>query len=107
MNKIKISLKDWTYIGQYNRVRPLLRKCCNYTLTQEENGNFKREQKIALWFYILAFIPIHLIDALLCMWDSGLKSFELQSRYIGFDVINKNTNSWNKAKEIYEKHLTK
>lgn len=103
MNKIKISLKDWTYIGQYNRVRLLLRKCCNYTLTQEDSGNFKREQKIALWFYILAFIPMHLIDALLCMWNDGLKNFELQSRYIGFDIINKNTNSWNKAKEIYEK----
>ena len=75
----------------------------------EEGDKFKREQRIPLWFYLLIFIPAHLVQALYCMWDGGLKEFEIMMRHLGHDYLSKfqydaDNNPYNKAKEIWEKH---
>lgn len=100
--KIKISYKDWTYIGKYNHAAKWLRPFCTYSLIKTDQG-FKREQRIPLWFYIIIFIPAHLAQALYCMWDGGLIEFEFAERYLGGDYITlANDICYEHAKEIWE-----
>lgn len=99
--KVKISYKEWTYIGQYNHAAKWLRPFCKYTLIKTNEG-FKREQRIPLWFYIIIFVPAHLIQALYCMWDGGLREFEFAERYLGGDYINHSGECYEHAKEIWE-----
>ena len=105
--KKRISQKDWEYIGKYNPARKRLRPLCSYSLGEIEDG-FRRECKISWPVYLIIFIPVHLLQALLCMWDGGLKEFEIEGRHIGQDVYHENY-GWNeldypKAKEIWDKH---
>lgn len=99
---MKITLKQWTEIGKYNRYRKWLQPLCNYTLIKKENGDYKRQQQIKWWFYMLIFIPMHIFDLCICLWDGGLKTFEIQGNPINSDNIGKDTKSWERANEIYE-----
>ena len=63
--KKRISYADWTAIGPDNYAVKWVRPMCKYTLVKE-GDKFKREQRIPLWFYILIFIPAHLIQILWC-----------------------------------------
>lgn len=100
---MKINLKDWTYIGKYNHAAKWLRPLCEYKLMEEDNGNFRREQRIGFILYAIICIPVHIIQALYCMWDGGLKEFEWQGRFLGYDTLVRESESWKKAKEIYER----
>lgn len=106
--KKNITLKDWTYIGQYNPARKWLRPLCSYSLEQLEDGGFRRIIKIGLIPYLLMFIPLHLLQALCCMWDGGLKEFEIEPRLLGYDDFHEtwggNRGAFPRAKEIWEKH---
>ena len=100
--KKKITYKQWQEIGPYNHAVKWLRPLCSYTLIKE-GERFKREQRIPLWLYLIIFIPVHLLQALTCMWDGGLKEFELEGRYLGGNFLNRmNDPTWEKAKEIWE-----
>ena len=103
MKKKKMSLKDWNYIGQYNAYKKWLRPLCNYTLIEKDNGDFERHQQIKWWLYALIFIPTHLIEIICCIWDCGLKNFEIMPNRINKDIMSKGFQSWQKAKEIYER----
>ena len=104
--KKRISQKDWEYIGKYNPAAKWLRHLCSYSLVEIEDG-FRRECKISWPVYLLLFIPVHLIQALWCMWDGGLIEFEITGRHLGHDDIKEhtggNTGAFPKAKEIWEK----
>lgn len=91
--KKRISYADWTAIGPYNHAAKWLRPMCKYTLVKEGN-KFKREQCVPLWFYLLIFIPAHLIQALYCMWDGGLREFEFADRYLGGDYLGFEVTIW-------------
>ena len=102
--KKKISMKDWDYIGKYNPAAKWLRPYCSYTLEEIEDG-FRRTCQIGLIAYILMFVPAHLLMALYCMWDGGLKEFEIASRHLGYDIISEigiNSAAYPRAKEIWE-----
>ena len=104
--KKRITRADWEYIGKYNPARKWLRPFCDYSLHEIENGGFRREIRINWFFYLLIFIPVHILQALYCMWDGGLKDFEIASRHIGYDNIKEhgiNEGAYAKAKEIWEK----
>lgn len=104
--KKRITLKDWTYIGIYNPAAKWLRPLASYTL-EEIDGGFRRECKIPLWLYLIIFIPLHLLQALWCMWDGGLREFTIEGRHIGYDNIREhgeNSGAYSKAKEIWEKY---
>lgn len=101
--KKKITYKQWQDIGPYNHAAKWLRPFCSYSLVKE-GERFKREQRIPLWFYIIIFIPAHLLQALCCMWDGGLKEFEFAERYLGGDYLGwEGDPTWERAKEIWEK----
>ena len=101
--KKRISQKEWEYIGKYNYAAKWLRPICSYSLIKE-GERFKREQRIPLWLYLIIFIPGHLLQALYCVWDGGLKEFEIAERYLGGDYLGwVGDPTWEKAKEIWEK----
>lgn len=105
--KKRISQAEWEYIGKYNPARKWLRPLCSYSIVEIEDG-FRRECKISWPLYLVIFIPIHLLQALYCMWNGGLKEFEIEGRHIGHDDIQEhrgnNKGAFPKAKEIWEKH---
>jgi hypothetical protein len=104
--KKRISRKEWEYIGKYNPAAKWLRPFCSYTLVKESDNEFIRVCRISWPVYLLIFIPVHLIQAFYCMWDGGLKEFEIEGRHIGYDNIKErgiNEGAYSKAKEIWEK----
>lgn len=104
-NTKKISLKDWEYIGKYNPAAKWVRPFCSYTLTETDKG-FRRDCKLSWLVYLLLFLPVHLLQAFACMWDGGLKEFEVQTRHIGHDNITNHGDNYGcypMAKKIWEK----
>ena len=84
----KISYDEWQMIGKYNYAKPWLRSLCTYTLTKESDTKYRRDQYIPVWFFVLAFIPVCVIQAVWCMWDGGLKEFECPVRHrLGSDSL--------------------
>jgi hypothetical protein len=100
-DKKRISLKEWTYIGKYNHAAKWCRRLCSYTLTKRDDKTFIREQKINLFAYILIFIPIHVLQAFVCMWDGGLREFMIFKWDLGKDFLNKGTASFDRAEQIW------
>lgn len=104
--KKRISRKEWEYIGKYNPAAKWLRPLCSYTLVKESDDKFIRVCRISWPVYLLIFIPTHFLQALYCMWDGGLKDFEIEKRHLGSDNIREhgiNEGAYAKAKEIWEK----
>lgn len=104
--KKRISRKEWEYIGKYNPAAKWLRPLCSYTLVKESDNEFIRVCRISWPVYLLIFIPVHLIQFFYCMWDGGLKEFEIEGRHLGYDNIKEhgtNEGAYPKAKEIWEK----
>lgn len=99
---MRISLKDWLYIGQYHPVQESCRWMCVHKLEKDGDG-YRRKVAISLPFYLLFFIPIHLINLFIVLWDGGLKEFEIQPRNINSDYIYPGCSSWEKANEIFQK----
>ncbi len=101
IQKKRISLKEWTYIGKFNHAAKWCRRLCSYTLTKRDEKTFIREQKMDLLAYLLIFIPIHVLQALVCMWDGGLREFIIFKRGLGKDFLTKGTASFERAEQIW------
>lgn len=107
MDKIKITLDEWTDIGQYNHAAKWLRRFCRYDLIKEPDGRFKREQRIGLAAYLIMFIPVHIIQALWCIWDGGLKEFEFAERYLGGNWFIPWEAAFERAEKIWNSKVNK
>ena len=104
MEKKRITRKEWEYIGKYNPAAKWLRPLCSYSLEKSFNGCFCRECKISWPVYLVIFIPVHILQLLYCLWDGGLKEFEIESRSLGYKVFHSYDSAYTQAKEIWEKH---
>ena len=103
--KKRITRKEWEYIGKYNPAAKWLRPFCSYTLEKIEGG-YRRQCKIPWLLYLLMFIPFNILQALYCMWDGGLKEFEIEGRNLGYDNLKErgeNSGAFLKAKEVWER----
>jgi hypothetical protein len=98
--KKKIKLREWTYIGRYNYAAKWCRRLCSYYLIKEDDKTFRRVQNINIFNYILVFIPVHLLQALVLLWDGGLKEFIIFSRALGEDILVDGTESFNRAEAV-------
>lgn len=115
MIKKRITLSDWTYIGKYNVCYKWARGLCNYYLLLDKDMALYRQQSIKIWFYVLIFVPICLINIILCIIDGGLVEFEiprmtLDKTYLGMEKDKGIAKcsiggvSYDKAKEIWNKY---
>lgn len=107
MNKIKITYNEWTEIGKYNYAAKWCRRLCRYDLIKESDDCFKREQRINLIIYLLIFIPVHIIQAIWCIWDGGLKEFEFAERYLGGDCLPAGDFAFERAEKIWNTKVSK
>lgn len=101
--KYKISLKEWEMINKFNYANKRGRHLCTYYLYRS-GQNIIREQRICLFLYLLLFIPAHIIQVFILMWDGGLKEFEFAQRLIGYDVIYAWDDKFKIAEEILKQH---
>jgi hypothetical protein len=77
----------------------------NLYLKDAEGGGYYSTEEVKLWAYILTFIPIHLTQLILCIWDGGLKTFEINGRVVMQDYLAWGSIRWkiaNKILKIYE-----
>ena len=105
--KKEISLKDWDYIGTKNVSAKWLRPFCVYTLEEVQKSAIRQEINIGWFAYLLMFIPVHLFELFWCLWDGGLKEFEIEGRLITYHYLYKSDSPYydyyKKAKEILKK----
>lgn len=106
--KKRISQKEWEYLGKYNYAAKWARPFCSYSIEKIDDNEYHRNCDIGWFLYLVLFIPVHLLQALCCMWDGGLKEFEICPRHLGHDYFHEdwgcNQPAFPKAKEIWEKH---
>ena len=100
--KKRISLKQWTYIGKYNHAAKWCRPLCSYYLVKVDNKTFKRIQNINILAYLIIFIPVHLLQALVCLWDGGLKEFIVFGHALGNDILVRGDAAFARAQEIWD-----
>ena len=99
---MKISYKEYKEIMALKK-EYFIQKLMEYELVFAGNGFCTIKTYIPMWLYIIAFIPMHIVLAVFCMWDGGLKEFELQSRYITRWSFMSDDEPYKRAKKIYEK----
>ena len=99
--KKRISRKEWTEIGQYNYAAKWLLPFCSYVLIKESDKMYKREQRVYFIAYLLMVIPVHIIQAFYCMWDGGLREFEINERYLGGDWLSPGNSAFEAAERIW------
>lgn len=100
MIKKRITLKDWTYIGKFNYAARWCRPFCTYTLIKKDDSTIIREQKVNLLAYLIMFIPLHILQIFVLMWDGGLKEFEIFKRMLGKDLLASGSPSYERAKVL-------
>lgn len=105
--KKKISFKDWTYIGKFNHAAKWCRRICSYILIKRDEKTFIREQKINLFAYLLIFIPLHILQVFVCMWDGGLREFIILKRGLGKDYLTKGQVAFDRAAQIWSGEKTR
>jgi hypothetical protein len=86
-----------------NATNPII----DFYLKDAEGGGYYLTEEVKLWAYILTFIPIHFTQLILCIWDGGLKTFEINGRIVVQDYLSWGSVSWktaNKILKIYEEN---
>ena len=105
--KKHITQKDWNYIGIRNARAKWVRPFCVYTLEEVQKGIIKQEIKIGWLGYLLMFIPVHIFKLFWCLWEGGLKEFDLEERnlthYYSYESDSPYCDYYRKAKEILER----
>lgn len=105
----KIKYEDAAYICRYTKEHFKEKYFCNWYIQKTSDTWGKMDLYVKWWFYILTFIPVHILQALWCVWDGGLKEFGFEPRRIqSHNVIGfKNDPSdsmFNRLAEVWEKY---
>lgn len=103
MTERRISKEQFESIGKYHPAAKWLRPFCTYSLSETGGGNYERHCRVSIPAYTVLFIPVHLLEVLVLIWDGGLIQFEIQSRYLGSDHLGYGSKAWEVANEIWEK----
>ena len=105
--KKRITQKDWNYIGTRNAGAKWVRPFCVYTLEEVQKGTIKQEVKIGWLGYLLMFVPVHTFKIFWCLWDGGLKEFEVEGRNLTHHYLYESDSPfcdyYKRAKEILER----
>ena len=106
---MKIKYEDAAYIRRYKKVHHGEKYFCKWYLTGKNNNYGYMNLYIKWWAYLLMFIPIHIIKAIACIWDGGLKEFAIEPRCAIRDNIVGLTNDgpeteFGRFKEVWDKY---
>lgn len=76
----KISYIDAAYILNYKQRHLREKYLCNWYMELRNCNVGFMECRLKWWTYILLFVPVHILKFLYCLWDGGIKEFEIESR---------------------------
>ncbi len=96
----KISYEELAILLGYKKNHMLEKIACDHYIEDHDGCSVNVISKVKMPVYILLFVPAHIIQMFLCMWDGGLKNFSIESRTYG------TMNVW-KDSERYKKFLEK
>lgn len=105
----KISYKEAAYIRRYKKNHFGEKYLCNWYIEKNNSCSGTMRLYVKWWAYILAFIPVHLIQMVWCMWDGGLKEFGIEPRMCNYSNIvgiskDDSSTEFGRFKEVWEKH---
>lgn len=95
----KISYKELAILLGYKKNHTFKKLACNHYI-EDNDYSVKVISKVKMPVYILLFVPACIFQALVLVWDGGLKDFSIESRTYG------TMNVW-KDTERYKKFLEK
>lgn len=96
----KISYKELATLLGYKKNHRLEKIACNHYIEDNDGCSVNVISKVKMPVYILLFIPACIVQALMLMWDGGLKNFSIESRTYSNTIV------W-KVSERYKKFLEK
>lgn len=105
----KISYNDTAYIYRFKENHFFRKHFCNNYIWMNNPNEGMMKCDIKIWFYILIFIPIHIINSVFLLWDGGIKYSEIMPRNIRTDNItgltcdNDDTTMFGRFKQVYNK----
>lgn len=105
----KISYNDVAYICRYKEKHFFEKYFCNHYIWMNNSNEGMMKCNMKIWFYILIFIPIHIIDFVYLLWNGGIKHFEItpiniSTRNItGLTSDNDDTTTFGRFKQVYNK----
>lgn len=102
---MKITYKQFREIMNYKKFHPI-QFLLKYQLIIDA-GTARITPIIPMWLYLLSFIPVHLMQVVLLLWDGGLKEFEFARRKMPSWIFHSFSKPYETAKEIWEKKLDK
>lgn len=105
---MKISYDEMKYITRKKKHAIFEKYCAFWTLTKRNDNEYTIHGYVRWWYCIIAFIPAMFLMFCACIWQEGLKSFEIPKRqFYTFTCIgspNENEEScFGRMRIIYEK----
>lgn len=105
--KKNITKKELNHIGVSQSGAKWIRPFCVHSLEEVQSSVIKHEVKLGWFGYLLLFVPVHIFKFFWCIWDGGLKEFEIETRQIRYDYFYEADapycDFYKKAKEILER----
>ena len=83
----KISYKDAAFIFNYKKNHPVEKYCCTWTAMLDNNVSGWMKLYYKWWFYIILFLPISLVTFVYCLYDGGIRDFELPKRFCDLQYL--------------------
>ncbi len=96
----KISYEELAILLGYKKNHMLEKIACDHYIEDNDDCIVNVISKVKMPAYILLFVPACIFQALVLMWDGGLKNFSIEPRTYG------TMNVW-KDSERYKKFLEK
>ena len=84
MKPIKIKHKEAIYILNFHKRHLFEKLFCVWHLQITCANAGKLTCDMRWWFYILAFLPLHFLVLLGCLWNGGLRDFEILPRRFSY-----------------------
>ena len=105
----KITYEEAAYIRRYKKQHLGEKYFFNWYIQKENNVSGYMRLYEKWWFYLLTFIPIHIIKIFWYMWDGGLKEFECDSRLANHNYVlgfanDDSTTEFGRFNEVWKKY---
>lgn len=106
---MKIKYEDAAYIRRYKKAHWGEKYFCYWILKNRNDNYGHMNLYIKWWVYVLLFIPMVILNAMMCMWDGGLKEFSIEPRCaIRNNIVGLTTDGseteFGRFKEVWDKY---
>ena len=101
---MKITMNQYREMLNMKKKPTIIQRMLSYRLEYQGDCRYRVKCFMPWWLYLILFIPAHALEALLLMWDGGLKEFEICARQLADWPLYPDCGArYNTAKEIWEK----